>query len=309
MYEVRLFAQNGLDRLATSNTIKVGTTVSLTPSPVAPGANVTVTWAGMPAPTTKDWLALVPLNAPDASYVARVYLSGRTDDSMPLVLPSTLAPGQYEARIFGNDGWQVAGVSNVVTITAPSTMLNLNAVTAVAGGTVTANWSAIAAPTATDWIGVYPAGASNANYITRVTTNGQASGATTLSLPGSLPLGSYELRLFSNNTLTRLAVSNGFSVVVGPVARILQTSVSTGGTVTATWEGIAVPASSDWVALVMVGGSDGTYVAWSYTNGGNSGSVNLSVPAGTAPGTYEVRLFKQNTYERLAFSNVVSIVP
>ncbi|MGH9141917.1 MAG: hypothetical protein ACRD2I_12360, partial [Vicinamibacterales bacterium] len=287
----------------------VGTTVSLTPSPVAPGANVTVTWAGILTPTPKDWLGLVPLNAPDASYVARVYLSGRTDDSVPFVLPASLAAGQYEARIFADDGWQIAGVSNVVTITDPSATLNLNAVTAVAGGTVTANWSAVAAPTPTDWIGVYPAGAADANYLRRVNTNGSADGTTTFTLPGTLALGTYELRLFSNNTFTRLAVSNAFSVVVGPVVRIIPTSISAGGMLTATWEGIAAPTSSDWVALVLMNGSDNTYVAWSYTNGASVGNVNLPVPAGTQPGSYELRLFKQNTFERLAVSNVVTIVP
>jgi hypothetical protein len=308
-YEVRLFAQNGFARLATSNTVKIGPTASVTPSPVAAGANVTVTWAGMLNPTPKDWLGLVPLNAPDASYVARAYLTGRASDTVPFVLPAGLAAGQYEARIFANDGWQVSVVSNVITVTPPTTSISVNAVTTVAGGVLTADWNAIAAPTATDWIGVYAIGAPAANYVTRVNTNGQASGSTTLTLPGALPVGDYELRLFSNNTFTRLATSNQISVVAGPVVRVVQTSVAAGSTVTATWEGIAAPTSTDWVALVKVGGSETGYVSWTYTNGAASGSGSVAVPAGTEPGSYEIRLYRQNTFERLASSNVVSVVP
>jgi hypothetical protein len=59
---------------------------------------------------------------------------------------------------------------------------------------------------------VYVAGVDDASYVTRVFTGGLAGGSTSINLPvGAVP-GSYELRVFSNNTFTRLAVSNGFSV-------------------------------------------------------------------------------------------------
>jgi hypothetical protein len=285
----------------------VGPTLALTPTPVAPGGTVTVTWAGIPTPTTADWLALVPLNAVDTSFVAWIYTNGRAADSLLFVLPPTLLAGAYDLRLFANNSWQRLGASNVVTVTAPGPALTVSPVTVVATSSLTVDWHAIAAPTATDWIGVYAVGASDASYVTRAVTSGLANGTTTLTLPGGLAAGAYELRLFTNNTFTRLAVSNGLAVVAGPVVRVTPATLAATGTLTVTWESIAVPKPTDWVALVLLNAPDNSFVAWSYTTGAATGSVNLSVPASVPPGSYELRLFAQNTYQRLAASNVVTI--
>ncbi len=188
----------------------------MSPTTVAPGGTVTVTWAGIPTPTPADWLALVPLNAPNANYVAWVYASGRAADSVLFVLPSALPAGSYDLRLFANNSWQRLAVSNVVTVTAPGPTLAVSPVTVVAGSTLTVTWQGIATPTVLDWIGVYAAGANDASYVTRVFTSGLASGSTPTVLPSVLTTGTYELRLFANNTFTRLALSNGLSVVAGP---------------------------------------------------------------------------------------------
>jgi large repetitive protein len=308
-YELRLFAQNGWQRLALSNTVTVGPTLAVTPTPVAPGGTVTVTWAGIPTPTPTDWLALVPLNAPDTSYVAWVSLNGRAGDRLLFVLPPALPAGPYDVRLFANNGWQRLAVSNVVTVTAPGPTLAVSPVAVVAGSALTVDWHGIAAPTATDWIGVYAVGAPDASYVTRGNTNGLASGTTTLGLPGGLATGAYDLRLFANNTFTRLAVSNGLAVVAGPVVRVTPATLAATGTLTVTWEGIAAPTPTDWVALVLLNAPDPSYVAWGYTTGAATGSLGLSVPAAVPQGSYELRLFAQNTWQRLAVSNVVTITP
>jgi hypothetical protein len=310
-YELRLFAQNGWQRLALSNTVTVGPTVALTPTPVAPGGTVTVTWAGIGTPTPTDWLGFVPLNAPDTSFVAWVYTNGRAGDSLLLVLPPALPAGPYDLRLFANGGWQRLGASNVVTVTAPGPTLAVSPVTVAATSSLTVDWHGIGAPTATDWVGVYAVGAPDASYVTKAVTNGLASGTMTLGLPGGLAAGAYELRLFTNNTFTRLAVSNGLAVVAGPVVRITPATISAAGSrvLTVTFEGIAAPTPTDWVALVLLNGPDTGYVAWSYTTGAATGSLGLSVPATVAPGSYELRLFAHNTMQRLAVSTVVTITP
>jgi hypothetical protein len=87
------------------------------------------------------------------------------------------------------------------------------------GAAVTATWSAIGAPSSTDWIALYSVGAadgaySNWEYVscTRVATSAVASGACPFIVPGTLPNGNYELRLFASNGFSRLATSNGFTV-------------------------------------------------------------------------------------------------
>ena len=301
--------RNGWQRLALSNTVTVGPTLAVTPTPVAPGGTVTVIWAGIPTPTPTDWLALVPLNAADTSYVAWVSLNGRAGDSLLFVLPPALPAGTYDMRLFANGGLERLAISNVVTVTAPGPTLAVSPVTAVAGSTLTVGWHGVAAPTANDWVGVYADGAPNANYLAWVYTSGLASGTATIALPGVLGVGVYELRLFTNNSLTRLAVSNGFTVVSGAVVRVSPAIVGTNGTLTVTWEGIAAPTPTDWFALVALNAPDPSYVAWGYTTGAAMGSLGLSVPTAVPPGSYELRLFAQNSWQRLAVSNVVTIVP
>jgi hypothetical protein len=302
-------AQNGSQRLALSNAVMVGPTLAVTPTPVAPGGTVTVTWAGIPTPTSSDWVAIVPLNAPDASYVAWAYTNGRSGDSLPFAIPPTLPAGTYDLRLFANNTLRGLGTSNVVTVTAPGPTLAASPLTVVAPSSLTVGWNGIVAPTATDWIGVYAVGAADAGYVTRVVTNGLASGTTTFGLPGGLAAGAYEQRLFTNNTFTRLAVSNGLAVVAGPIVRVTPATIAATRTLTVTWQGIAAPMPTDWVVLVPLNAPDTSYVAWSYTTGAATGTLGLSVPATVPPGSYELRLLAQNTFQRLAVSNVVTITP
>jgi hypothetical protein len=90
------------------------------------------------------------------------------------------------------------------------------------GATVTAAWSGIAAPTATDWIGLYVPGAAHTSYITWVFVScsqtagvARASGSCAFVVPATLAAGAYELRLFANGgtgIYTFLATSDSFTV-------------------------------------------------------------------------------------------------
>jgi hypothetical protein len=88
-----------------------------------------------------------------------------------------------------------------------------------AGGSVTAAWSGIAAPTTTDWIGLYSAGAGDGAYLAWLYVScsqtpgaSRASGSCTLQVPGGVAPGVYQLRLYAANGFTRLATSSVFSV-------------------------------------------------------------------------------------------------
>lgn len=85
------------------------------------------------------------------------------------------------------------------------------------------------------------------------------------------------------------------------------TTVSPGQALTVTWSGVQNPTSTDWIGLFAVGAPDSAVRAWRYTGGTPSGSTTLTVPWGTPPGNYEVRLFYNNSTVRLATSNVVSV--
>jgi hypothetical protein len=88
-------------------------------------------------------------------------------------------------------------------------------------------------------------------------------------------------------------VVSGFSLTVGPL------SVKPAGVLTVTWSNIASPTAYDWIALYAVGAPNWALKAWKYTGGSASGSATMTVPWGTPPGAYEVRLFANNSYNRI----------
>ena len=87
------------------------------------------------------------------------------------------------------------------------------------GSNVTATWSGIAVPKSTDWIGLYVRGAANGAFLnwiyvscSKTAGTAKASGSCAFLIPTTVAAGTYELRLFASDGLTRLATSNAFSV-------------------------------------------------------------------------------------------------
>jgi 5-hydroxyisourate hydrolase-like protein (transthyretin family) len=227
-----------------------------------------------------------------------------------LTIPATLAPGTYELRLFANNGYKRLAVSNTFTVAGGCTgggSLSASPTSVAAGGSLTATWGSICAPTTTDWIGLYLPGAPDSSYLANRYTTGTASGSVPFTIPATLAPGTYELRLFANNGYKRLAVSNTFTVAAGCTGganlNASPTSVGAGGSVTATWSNVCTPTSRDWIGLYIPGAPDTSYLTFRYTTGTASGSVPLTIPATLAPGTYELRLFANNWYTRLGTSN------
>jgi len=93
-----------------------GATLSVSPTSVAAGGTVTATWAGIPNPTATDWLGLYVQGASDTAFLAWRYTSGTASGNVPFVIPSTVAAGTYELRLFSNDGFTRLATSNTFTV-------------------------------------------------------------------------------------------------------------------------------------------------------------------------------------------------
>jgi hypothetical protein len=188
------------------------------------------------------------------------------------------------------------------------------------GGSITATWSGIAAPTSTDWIGLYAEGSAGGAYLawvfascSHVPAAPMASGSCTFQIPPSQTPGSYEFRLYAANQFTRLATSNLVTVTSSsgsPTLTTASASGSSGGRVVVTWSGIATPKPTDWIGLYAAGSTSGAYLAWIYVDcsqwsgnsGEASGSCSFAIPQGQPPGRYEFRLYAANQFQRLATS-------
>ena len=105
----------------------------------------------------------------------------------------------------------------------------------------------------------------------------------------------------SNEASTTLPPSGG------PTLSVTPTSVAAGGMVTATWAGIPSPSTTDWIGLYTPGASDTAYLAWRYITGTVSGDVPFTIPGPVTSGTYELRLFSNNGFTRLATSNSFTV--
>jgi hypothetical protein len=198
------------------------------------------------------------------------------------------------------------GQSSAAGVLTIGASLSVSPSTVNPGSTLTASWSGIATPTAGDWIGLYAVGTSDSSgALSFRYTNGAASGSMQYVL--AVGPGQYELRLFANNSLNRLAVS-GSIAVQGATVSASPSTVNPGGAVTATWSGILTPTSGDWIGLYAVGTSDSSgALSLQYTNGAASGSLQFHIPASLAPGEYELRLFYNNTLSRLATTGSITV--
>ncbi len=315
-YELRLFASYGYTRLASGNSFTVtaavceGTNLSASPTSVPAGGSVTATWSGICIPAA-DWIGLFVPGTNNA--LAWRYTTGTASGSVHFTIPDTLAPGTYELLLFANNGYTRLATGNTFTVTAVAgctgTNLGASPASVPAGGSVTATWSGICAPSGADWLGLFVPGTNNA-LAWRYTT-GTASGSVPFTIPATLAPGTYELQLFSNGGYTRLATGNTFTVTAaagctGTSLGASPTSVPAGGSVTATWSNICAP-GADWIGLFTPGAPDTSHVTWGYTTGAASGSVPFAIPATLAPGTYELRLFSNNGYTRLAVGNSFTV--
>jgi len=200
------------------------------------------------------------------------------------------------------------GIALAAAAANAQTTLSVSPTSVAVGGSVTATWSGIAAPTGTDWIGLYTPGAPHSPAISWRYTTGTASGNVPFTIPSGITPGTYQLRLFANNGYTLLATSANFTVTaVNVTLSVTPASVVPGADVSATWSGIPAPTSTDWLGLYTPGAPNSPSISWRYTNGAASGTLPFTIPAANAPGTHQLRLFANDGHTLLATSNNFSV--
>jgi len=128
IYQFRLFTNETYTRLAASGMITVTGAGSLTASPsaVALGGTVTVSWSNVSGAAVKDWIGRYAGASGDVYYGDWKYTSSctqnpggsaKTSGSCTFTMP--LSPGIYEFRLFANDGYTRLAASAPVMVVAP----------------------------------------------------------------------------------------------------------------------------------------------------------------------------------------------
>lgn len=190
---------------------------------VGAATSVAISVSSGPGNTT-DWIALYPIGAPDSAFLNWTYLNGTSTPpasgltSAELTAHAPVTAGDYEWRLFANDGWTRITTSSVVTVTAPTAVLTVNGVTAPAqasvgaGGSITVSLSGGPGnPTA--WIGLAPAGSPDSTLVDWRYLNGTTVPPATGSTSGTVQFlapstaGSYELRFFAHGSFSRVATA------------------------------------------------------------------------------------------------------
>lgn len=187
------------------------------------------------------------------------------------------------------------------------------------GAALTATWSGVSSPTTTDWIELVPAASDDQHYVdwdydsSCTKTAGStalASGSCSITVPAGAAPGVYQLRLLAANGYTHLAVSVNFVVSAG--AGSLSESpnpVPTGSSATGTFSGVSPATVKDWIGIFPAAGDDHSYLTWVYTSSCTqtpgasalaSGSCNLSTAGTTSGASYQLRLFANDGFIRIA---------
>lgn len=194
---------------------------------------------------------------------------------------------------------QVAGLTRPAGLVAP-------------GSTPAISWQGIGSPSSVDWIGLYTPGTASTpdgSLITYVYTGGGSSGTTTFPIPRGIAGGDYSLRLFSNNTYTRLAWLHLGIVHPGYGSTIWSTSgqnAVSGKPYSVSWDKIVAPSPTDWIGLYSATGeiNPGAYLSSMYTGGASSGRIDFPIPGGLAPGLYRLILFTNDSYTIMSYTNI-----
>jgi hypothetical protein len=317
-YEFRFFPNGGYTPTATSPAVTVsappppppGSTPALAVSAttVSPGGQVTVTLTNGPG-GAQDWFAFAAVGAPANSYLQWVYVgTGVTTRTWTVTAPTT--PGQYEFRLFLNNGYTLSATSPAVTVPAPppgsTPTLTLSATTVSPGGQVTVTLTN-GPGGASDWLGFTAVGTPDgANQYVQWVYVGAGVTTRTWTVTAPTTPGQYEFRFFPNGTYTRLATSPAVTVLP-PTLTVNATTALPGGQVTVTLTN-GVGAAQDWLALATVGAPSTSYLQWVYVGAGVT-TRTWTVTMPTTPGQYQFRLFLNGGYTQAATSPPVTVAP
>jgi hypothetical protein len=270
--------------------------------------SIVVSWAHLPG-NSHDWIAIAPVGAPPAKYIRWVYTGGRAVGSTRF---AALPAGSYEPRAFLNDTLTLLATGAPFTVTSTGTASPTVAVgtnSYAAGSSIDVTWTNLAGYEH-DWIAICHPADLEGEAEAWIYTGGARSGAYTFppSELNNVRPGTYEVRAYLNDGITRQATSGTFSVISPTVAPNIATnslSYLLGNEIIVEYQGMS-GASHDWISIAVQGSADTSNVAWVYIGGQiDSQHGFFGIPAGT----YVARAFFNDGLVKQAESAPFVVMP
>ena len=286
-YEVRWFANNGSTRLATSSNIVVATqpglsiydvsivegnsgtstaTFTVTLAPANPSQTVTVDFATTNVTATVvggDYVAATGTLSFAPSVTSRTVAVTVNGDTAIELTETFVVNLTNAANALISDGLATGTITNDDLAGAPAVVVNTPNVSpgGTIGFTVTNGL-----PNPTDWVTLSPAAGTDNWYVDWQYPNGLKTAPTsavsnaTLQFPAPTTPGTYDIRLFANNRLTKLVTSAPITVASQPTLTIGDVTVTEGnaGTTTATFTVTLAPVNASQTVTVGYATANGT---------------------------------------------------
>jgi hypothetical protein len=206
----------------------------VSPTTVAPGGLITVSWQAPSTHSDRDWIGLFRADMPSAgtTKIASTYVPSGTSGTMTFTAPNTLIRQTYQLRYLLNDGYQEVVRSATITVTsaidstpqpttsstapsAPTTYsVNASQITVAPGAALTVTWQAPSTHSSKDWIGLFLANMPSAGntIISYKYVPSGTGGVLTFTAPTTPFPQTYQLRYLVNDGYTETARSAAITV-------------------------------------------------------------------------------------------------
>ncbi len=343
-YEFRIYnAQSSLlatsaNKITVSTIINPGTgNLSVSPSSVAVGGSINVSWSNISSPTKADWVGLYPSSTtPDNEYVGWFYVrptsgvclntqSGSSAAGTCSYNLGSKAPGtSYEFRLFSNNGYTKLATTNSFTITG-TTSNNLPPVTNITEPLHNASRQAPA------YVTIKANASDSDGTIAKVEFyNGSIKLFEDTSAPyqyewPNVAIGTYTLTVRAYDDKGASAVSSpvNLNVIreiinppVNPTLSVSPTTLARGNSVTVTWFDMTLGNNQNWIGLYAPLSLNSANLDFKYlntcakTSGSGTppaGSCSFLIPSTLNAGSYEFRLFDGLLGQQVSTSNQISV--
>ncbi len=154
-------------------------------------------------------------------------------------------------------------------------------------------------PTRRDWISIVPVGGTDRQKLAYGFVSASSG---TMNFVAPQKIGRYEYRAYATNVyLPPVAVSAPIVIAFLGQASANKTEFSVGESIVASFSSLPAGSQLDWVAVALKDAPVASYTSYvTLANGQTSGTITLPGPG--AAGEYVIRVFRNDTLQRIAES-------